>query len=179
MASNSNIRAFVHWKEPTVFSGEDLECVITFKNIAELRQDEEASNKNTSGTRPRVERQRTVTQSTGLTRPDLSRTPSLAGSRVPSYSRGHRPSLSLNVAPSQSPHGRSPSLGSVVHRPAPRHGRSLSIMSLGSDAAPAQVPRNSPPLASSRKTSRGAHVRSASAQLVSRSSVQPSPVIGV
>lgn len=179
MASNSNIRAFVHWKEPTVFSGEDVECVITFKNIAELREEEETPNKNANGTRPRVERQRTVTQSTGLTRPDLSRTPSLAGSRAPSYSRGHRPSLSLSVIPSQSPHGRTPSLGSVVHKPAHNHARSLSIMSLGSDATPVQLPRTSPPLVSSRKPGRGGHGRSASAHLVSRVSAQPSPVTGL
>ncbi|GAB7352811.1 hypothetical protein MBLNU459_g3426t2 [Dothideomycetes sp. NU459] len=186
MASTSNIRAFVRWREPTVFSGEHVECIITFKNTAALPADDEqpppvGHSKNggvTAGSRPRMERQRTVTQSTGLSRPDLSRTPSLAGSRAPSYSRGHRPSLSLSVIPSQTPHGRTPSAGSVVHRPAPAHGRSLSIMSLGSDAAPAQLPRSSPPLGSSRRPSRAGHGRSASAQLVSRVSAQPSPVIG-
>lgn len=36
----SNIRAFVHWREAAVYAGEEIECVITFKNIAPaLRKD--------------------------------------------------------------------------------------------------------------------------------------------
>lgn len=31
----SDIQVFVRWKEQTIFAGEDVECIITFKNVAE------------------------------------------------------------------------------------------------------------------------------------------------
>lgn len=34
----SDIRVSVQWKDPTVFAGEDIECTITFKNIALARR---------------------------------------------------------------------------------------------------------------------------------------------
>lgn len=219
MASTSNIRAFVQWKEATIFSGEEIECVITFKNTAVVRDAdergaggmggiggtgggtgaaagpggmEETENNNirlNGGLRPRIERQRTVTQSTGVSRGQFSTTPSLAGtgSRVPSYTKGHRPTLSLSVVPSPTPHSRSPSLAATTpqtaSRPVPRHGRSLSIMSLQSEAqAPSPVQsHHSPSMPPPRRPAARGHGRSASVQVMSRSSaasVQPSPVIG-
>ena len=32
--ASSNIRAFVQWREPSVYAGEEIDCIITFKNIA-------------------------------------------------------------------------------------------------------------------------------------------------
>ena len=33
----SDIRVSVHWKNPTVFAGEDVECTITFRNVSQTR----------------------------------------------------------------------------------------------------------------------------------------------
>ncbi|KAL1305054.1 hypothetical protein AAFC00_001992 [Neodothiora populina] len=138
MASPSPIRAFVQWKEATIFSGEEIECVITFKNTARVRDaddDEDNKDKNESkannnnarangSLRPRIEqRQRTVTQSSGISgvsrvsRGQFSTTPSLAGtdSRAPSYSRGHRQALSLSIVPSPVTHARNASAQSTPH----------------------------------------------------------------
>lgn len=142
-ASTSNIRAFVQWKEPTVFSGEDIECLITFKNTAGADEEQETDDKPVQ--RPRFERQRTVTQSTaGLSasRAHFSASTSLAGTadrapsytrggtadRTPSYTRGHRPALSLNVVPTPALHGRNPSAQSNPHTTA-LHGRNPSAQS--------------------------------------------------
>lgn len=208
----SSIRAFVQWKEPTIFSGEEIECIITFKNTAKVGHvdEEEAvetsrgipainTNRSNGAFRPRVERQRTVTQSTGISRGQFSTTPSTVGpnSRVPSFSRGHRPTLSLTVVPSPVPQAHSPSVSTtpqlatgrpasfsatipqtVTERPArPKHSRSLSILSMRSDA-PSPVTSYKAPPTPSRRPARG-HGRSASVQVVSRSSGLPSPVIGL
>lgn len=259
MKSTSNIRAFVQWKEPTIFSGEEIECVITFKNTAKV-PDEHAeqeqtednsttglhSNRSNGPTRPRVQRKRTVTQSTGISRAQFSIDPSVAASRgqvlqghehvqahgynhiqsqshdffrdqgqgqapeqerghgrdqakthsrnaslstgpnsrVPSYSKGHRPTLSLNVMHSPGSQTRSPQLPISPHttgRPKPKHSRSLSILSMRSDApSPAlsyKQGQSQPPPASRRPVR--AHGRSASVQIMSTSSGLPSPAIGV
>ena len=241
---SNNIRAFVQWKEPTVFSGEEIECIITFKNTASVggaqkEETEESRLKNdgsdssgrsinttnltsinsnmynnddnhndhrsnnplfsasraNGGLKPRIERQRTVTQSTGVSRGPFSTAPSAVGtnSRVPSSSRGHRPTLSLNMVPSPTIHNRTPSASTTpqstsaafagaASRPLPRHGRSLSIMSLQPAGPTASSPNHNVPnkAASPAASQRPAkHTRSTSLQVVSRWSVQPSPVIGL
>ncbi|KAF2724104.1 Rgp1-domain-containing protein [Polychaeton citri CBS 116435] len=188
VVASSNIRAFVKWKDPTVYGGEEIECIITFKNIAipsGQERDNEAQRPNDSfmgvgaaaaaGSR----RQSTVGPSSaaGSRRASIAQNLSQMSQaplskRQGSYSgtgKGHRPALSLNVvtAPVRGGMTSAPLLSSqtpITARPVPpRHGRSLSIMSLGSE-----VPSDSQTATSSQPASRG-HWRSASMQLVPRS----------
>ena len=39
VAMPSDLQVFVKWKEQTVFAGEDVECTITFKNVAEIAEE--------------------------------------------------------------------------------------------------------------------------------------------
>ena len=178
----SNIRAFVHFKDQAVFAGEDVECVITFKNTAK-RQNETGKGSSRNGvlgdnSRQKVGgRSRTNTEST--TRPAFSKVTSLGSPRHASYGKGHRPTLSLSVVPNTSPHARTASGGSATPssaiRPARKHGRSLSILSPNS---------NSPSAGGSRRTQTSSsrrgngHGRSASMQVIPRMSSQASTPIG-
>jgi len=181
----SNIRANVQWKDSTVFAGEDVECVITFTNIA--RRDAEKGNRSRRGStqpsrldsaRPRPERQRTATQSTVFTKP-MSRVPSTTSLRTAPQTRGHRPNLSLNVVPSPT-HSRAPSTGSTLPtsgaRALPNHGRSLSIMSLASDTQSPNAQRK--PSIGATPRSGGGHGRSSSMQFMTRGPAQVSPPLG-
>lgn len=184
----SNIRASVHWKDNAVFSGEEIECVITFRNVAKSRNTRETDRNNASigpkqrtridAIRPHVERQRSATQSTGFTRPQLGRAPSVTSARNAPNSRGHGVNHSMSVAPNMS-HGRSPSTASVVQtatNAAPKHGRSLSIMSLGSEGA-SQIPNRKSSGGAVAQRARG-HGRSASMQMTARATAPASPELG-
>ena len=172
MATVPEMRAYVQWKESSIFAGEEIECIITFKNTTD--DGSQATADDHANTRHKqVPRQRTVTHSTH----QLSTAPSIAASGAPSQSR-HRPTLSLSVyPPPTNTHGRVPShsasqisatnTATTTTRPQPKHGRSLSIMSMGSDKAATTGP------SSSRRPVRP-HARSASMQVLSRTpSYQP------
>ncbi|GAB1734461.1 hypothetical protein NU195Hw_g9069t1 [Hortaea werneckii] len=187
----SNIRAFVHWREPAVYAGEEIECIITFKNIAKPPgQDEGEDELQTplANGPPRVRGVPSATHSrrgsyaTG--RPQSSRAPSAASSRgaPPPPARGHRPALSLSVVNSGPRNGlhsaplqaRTPTNGGVSGK---GHGRSLSIMSLGSDMASETRTTTTAAAQPNRRPAKG-HGRSASLQVVPRQQTQISPVIG-
>ncbi|RMX71919.1 hypothetical protein D0869_15144 [Hortaea werneckii] len=187
----SNIRAFVHWREPAVYAGEEIECIITFKNIAKPPgQDEGEDGLQTplANGAPRVRGAPSATHSrrgsyaTG--RPQSSRAPSAASSRgAPSApARGHRPALSLSVVNSGPRNGlqsaplqaRTPTNGGMSGK---GHGRSLSIMSLGSDMASETRTTMTAAAQPSRRPAKG-HGRSASLQVIPRQQTQTSPVIG-
>ncbi|KAF2172896.1 hypothetical protein M409DRAFT_49409 [Zasmidium cellare ATCC 36951] len=145
----SNIRAFVHWKEPTVYAGEEIECIITFRNIARPpgeREEEELPTPNggvhtrrSSIAQPSAphSRKSSVAQ---VRPPPLSRQHSVASTKGGQPIRGHRPTLSLNVV-SSSPRGGIQTAPLQQNappnsaRPGKGHARSLSIMSLGSEPA--------------------------------------------
>ncbi|PNS16738.1 RAB6A-GEF complex partner protein 2 [Sphaceloma murrayae] len=172
----SNIRTYVQWKDSSVFAGEDIECIITFKNIARTAQQRErdvAEGKQGSRfdtLRPILERQRTVTQSTAFTKPSFARLPSIASGTTAPSGRGHRPTISMTVAPNTPQTGWSSNTSTGPGRPAKAHGRSLSILSLGTDAGGSPA-RNT----NVAQTRRGVHGRSASLQFVPRSTGQTSP----
>ncbi|KAI7464825.1 Rgp1-domain-containing protein [Hortaea werneckii] len=187
----SNIRAFVHWREPAVYAGEEIECIITFKNIAKPPgQDEGEDGLQTplANGVPRVRGAPSATHSrrgsyaTG--RPQSSRAPSAASSRgaPPQPVRGHRPALSLSVVNSAPRNGlhsaplqaRTPTNGGLSGK---GHGRSLSIMSLGSDMASETRTTTAAAAQASRRPGKG-HGRSASLQVVPRQPMHTSPVIG-
>ncbi|KAI7723061.1 Rgp1-domain-containing protein [Hortaea werneckii] len=188
----SNIRAFVHWREPAVYAGEEIECIITFKNIAKPPGEDEGEDElqtPLANGAPRVRGAPSATHSrrgsyaTG--RPQSSRAPSAASSRgaPPPPARGHRPALSLsvvNAGPRNGLHSaplqaRTPTNGGMSGK---GHGRSLSIMSLGSDmASETRTTTTTAAAQPSRRPAKG-HGRSASLQVVPRQQTQISPVIG-
>ncbi|KAF2221090.1 Rgp1-domain-containing protein [Elsinoe ampelina] len=172
----SNIRTYVQWKDSNIFAGEDIECILTFKNIARTAQQRErATAEGRHGSRldplrPILERQRTVTQSTAFTKPSLARRPSVAsGTTAPTAGRGHRPSASMTVAPNTPQTGWSSNTSTGQARPGRAHGRSLSILSLGTDVG------SSPGRAGLGAPRRGGHGRSASLQIVPQAPGQTSP----
>ncbi|KAF2262403.1 Rgp1-domain-containing protein [Lojkania enalia] len=187
---SSNIRVFVHWKSNTVFAGEDIECTITFKNIASPNGPERSPSRpaKQNGFVPGGERQRKLPPAhSSTTRPTLSRNSSLASQIPHPHLRGHRPALSLHT-PSTAGDRRSPvpPSGAFNNGSAPgshAHGRSLSIMSIGTDPAPeGGHDRGAPP----RRPGRG-HGRSASLQVIpgrpigspgQRSATHHSPLMG-
>ncbi|KAF2130983.1 Rgp1-domain-containing protein [Dothidotthia symphoricarpi CBS 119687] len=163
--SASNIRVFVQWKDSTVFAGEDIECTITFKNVAPVEGHDSSPTRRQNGFGHGGERQRKLPPVHSSTRPSVSRNSSFASQAPPSHLRGHRPTLSLrtasNAGDSRSYISPSEALGSSSARQRP--GRSLSIISLGANAAPdASQPA---PSTTPRRPARG-HGRSASLQVV-------------
>jgi hypothetical protein len=135
--SSSNIRVFVQWKNATVFAGEDVECTITFKNIALPEGRDRSPARKQNGLASGGERQRKLPPVHSSTRPSVSRNSSYASQKPAPPLRGHRPALSLNT-PSTAGDRRSPvPLNGVVgnNTSGQKHGRSLSIMSIGTDGA--------------------------------------------
>lgn len=163
--SSSNIRVFVEWKDSTVFAGEDIECTITFKNVA-LPRDRSPGPPKHNGFAPGVERQRKRPPVHSSTRPSISRNSSFGSQIPPPHLRGHRPALSLHT-PSVAGERRSPippngGFNNGTTASSHKHGRSLSIISMGTDAT-AEVRHSR--AASPRRPTRG-HGRSASLQVM-------------
>lgn len=164
---SSNIRVFVQWKHSTVFAGEDIECTITFKNIALPNGRDRSPIRNANGFAAGGERQRKLPPVHSSTRPSVSRNSSYASQGPLQHLRGHRPTLSLHTA-SSTAERRSPvppsgafNNGSAIPAQKSGHGRSLSIMSIGTDATEASLDQTAP----SRRPTRG-HGRSASLQVM-------------
>ncbi|ORY56118.1 Rgp1-domain-containing protein [Pseudomassariella vexata] len=156
----SNIRVFIHWSDQTVFAGEDIQCRITFKNVAR------PPNQS-------YERSRQPSPLLGTPRhksvANNSLTPPVVG-----RGRGHRSTLSLNVPSSSSrvksgttqwiqPRDQPPS------RPGHAHKRSLSIVSIGSAATVEDAGRGH-----AQRPTHG-HGRSSSLQINSRGSLSNGP----
>ncbi|GAB7360409.1 hypothetical protein MBLNU230_g8366t1 [Neophaeotheca triangularis] len=189
-AAPTNIRTFVQWKENTVHSGEPIECVITFKNVAKLPGQQEATAPHPNGSvkdksrgyppSAANSRRSSVAQQNG--KPSHSRAASVASARNPSGGKGHRPALSLNVIAASGRGGlhSAPLQGRWPHNasgPGKGHGRALSIMSLGSEpVSEGRTPTNGP--SGSKKHFKG-HGRSASAQAFTNTSVPPRVLEGV
>lgn len=145
-----------------MFAGEDIECTITFRNVAIPEGGDRSPARKQNGFAPTGERQRKLPPVQSSTRPSASRHSSFASQIPPPNTRGHRPALSLNT-PTTAGERRSPVLPSGAFgnsSSGQRHGRSLSIISMGTDAT---VDANRG--ASPRRPSRG-HGRSGSLQIV-------------
>ncbi|KAJ4297485.1 Golgi membrane exchange factor (Ric1p-Rgp1p) subunit [Kalmusia sp. IMI 367209] len=166
---SSNIRVFVQWKNSTVFAGEDIECTITFKNIAPPEGRDKSPIRKANGFAPGGERQRKLPPVHSSTRPSVSRNSSFTSLGPPQHLRGYRPALSVQTGSSIGdrrspiPHGGAFNNGSATPKYKHGHGKSLSIISLGTDAATEVSHERS---ASARRPARG-HGRSASLQVVS------------
>ncbi len=143
VSAPSNIAAFVRWKESSIYAGEDIECIITFKNVARVsakegeRDTQQARVHNgLSGRQSRTasiagSRRSSIAHSVA---PSMQTRP-VTVSRQASQFRGHRPALSLNVVGglSRGDPQSAPAVATVPSSAVQKHGRSLSIMSLASD----------------------------------------------
>jgi hypothetical protein len=172
LQSTSNIRVFVQWSEQTIFAGEDIECQITFKNVAAIpnapRSSPHPGSLNGFSLSEGRERKSTPLQTPAA----QGKNTTSQNSRAAQSSRGHRSALSLNVpvggGRSNQAHGPKTSGDNDVGIEGRSHKRSVSIISLGISEDPgdeAVTHRNV--TEGSRRPSRG-HARASSLQIVPR-----------
>ena len=174
LPSTSNIRVFVQWAQQTVFAGEDIECEITFKNVATIPDVPRSVYQSNSfnGFAQGGERQRKTTplQSSGT---QLKNTTG-QNPRPPVSGRGHQTTLSLNVPNSddflqRGSAYRSGRQGDAASEPRP-HRRSISIVTLGiTERAGEESTAIQNVDDRTRRPSRG-HVRASSLQILPRRS---------
>lgn len=165
MLSTSNIRVFVQWSEQIVFAGEDIECLITFKNIA-------STTLGPNGIIPGGERQRRTAPLQG---PSVSAKNSTSqNTRVAPSNPGHRAAWSLSVPADTRRLPRGLGTKSTGHSDTGTgkrsHRRSVSIMSLGiGESTGDKAGSQQSAVEASRKSPRG-HTRASSLQIVPRRS---------
>jgi hypothetical protein len=177
MSTPSNIRVFLHWSEQTVFAGEDIECQITFKNIASSTTRLRSSSAISYSFAPGGERHR---KATTLQAPATNYGSSLSSTAQP-RGRGHRSTLSLNVPASGAGIGGGPGSWSGTYRSGTNehtHKRSVSIISLGAseNATDDHTSQNSFPVRT-RRPAKG-HARAASLQIIPRRTGANGPTSG-
>jgi hypothetical protein len=170
----SNIRVFIQWKEQTVFAGEDIECQITFKNVATTQVGKPSLHtRNSNGFMQSAERHRKAPSQVKNTA--LSPRSQLA-------ERGHRSSLSLTVPP-ESVHSKQ---SEPWHRGLPSrprggdgHKRSVSIISMGaSESAMDETASHGSLMERPGRGGKG-HGRSSSLQIVPRrNGINGGPISG-
>lgn len=172
---STNIRVFVQWTEQTVFAGEEVECQITFKNVASTPPPPRTllHPSSTNGFLAGGERQR---------KPPIAqaRNSSTLSPRPAPQARGHRPALSLSapVGMGRSPPG--PGSWTAGHSKASAsgstHKRSVSIISIGASESAADDAASSG-TADGQRMMR-AHRRSASLQIMPRRNGMNGPTSG-
>ncbi|KAL5340755.1 Rgp1-domain-containing protein [Aspergillus crustosus] len=166
---SSDIQVFVKWKDQSIFSGEDVDCTITFKNVAERTDDlnsaQTAHLRKTAST-PHSDSFSLRLPSNPFRNPNR-RSYSIASKKNPS----HRISSSVSsplIGSHSFPPTSTPRNGPLVGH---KHKRSISILSIDSEGANASVTGDKTPRTPTHSTqsrpSRG-HGRSASLQVVPR-----------
>jgi RAB6A-GEF complex partner protein 2 len=177
----------VRWKEQTIFAGEAVECIITFKNVAEN------SNSESSGhpQHPPPKTPRAVNASSNgdsyfsLKNPQdhffhNNRLSVSQNSRQKSLNWGHRPSASAGspfISHSFPPLHNTSNLGHERSQNN-KHKRSVSILSLESEGGTDRVPI--PSQFNRSRPVRGGHGRSASLQISPRTvGIDDIPRLGI
>ncbi|KAJ5554784.1 Reduced growth phenotype protein 1 [Penicillium sp. DV-2018c] len=172
---SSNIQVFVKWKDQTIFAGEDVECTITFKNVAEVNTD--GHNGGEGG-----QHSRKLSRIANHTPTPNTNTDSFFGFKSPqalfsgrrSYSISsqrkpfHRTASSLS-SPLIGSHSFPPNSGPSTPRawqPGHGHKRSVSILSIDSEGQADPTP--SPHHHYNRPQPARGHGRSASLQVLPR-----------
>lgn len=121
-----------------MFAGEDVQCTITFKNVASPEGRDPSPARKHNGFAPGGGRQRKLPPAHSSTRPTILRNSSFVSQTPGSPNvRGHRPAQSLHAS-SLAGDTRAPlSSGGAFgnNGQGHKHGRSISIISLGTDAA--------------------------------------------
>jgi hypothetical protein len=135
----SDIQVFVRFKEPSVFAGEELDCTITFKNVASEQYDVSLLDTKSGRHSRRVSlAEQSATTPRGNNAGWSKENPRLATAALHSprsiINRGHRATASLSIPKlSGTPIGTpaTPYKEKAVVRPSPSpsHQRSMSIIS--------------------------------------------------
>ncbi|KAL1954392.1 hypothetical protein VTO42DRAFT_1207 [Malbranchea cinnamomea] len=172
---SSDIQVFVRWKEQAIFAGEDIECTITFKNVAPEGPGAERNGPSSKHSRGGSRPVNAVIDGTNYSPAKSFNLFSLNSHRRPA-STGHRPrqtletthrhSVSAQISPptySQSFPPATPAGGNTDGTSSRhRHKRSVSIISVGTDTTSERGPGPFSP------KSPWSHARSASLQVPSR-----------
>lgn len=168
----SDIKVFVRWKDQTIFAGEDVECTITFKNVAENNSTDFTT---TNGSQQRRPSRPTTANTNSESYFSLKSPQSLffhqnrrSHPLSPRKKPPHRVSSSLS-----SPFGPSHSFPPAHTPPTPRnwqppnhkHKRSVSILSIDSEGGGEKAPGSS---SFNRFRPTRHHARSASLQVLPR-----------
>ncbi|OJJ47133.1 hypothetical protein ASPZODRAFT_65701 [Penicilliopsis zonata CBS 506.65] len=184
----SDMQVFVKWKDQTIFAGEDVECTITFKNVAEASGSPEASNGHEFHLSPQHQRRQSRTANGGGSNSESYF--SLKSPHYPSFFSHARRSYPSSPRKTPAPlnnnrtHRLSSSTGSPLggshsfpplhtpttprswQLPGDRHKRSVSILSIDSEGGSERSPGLGPQFGRSNPV-RG-HGRSASVQVAPR-----------
>lgn len=174
LAMPSDIQVFVNWKDQTIFAGEDVECTITFRNVAESSNTAESNNSNHHHQQRKQARPSTANTNSDSSFFSLKSPQNLFSSRrssnslSPQKKTSHRTSSSLST-PLVGSHSFPPP---STPRNGPSHGhkhkRSVSILSIDSEGGGDKTPVPSSPFNRSRPPPpppKG-HGRSASLQVL-------------
>jgi RAB6A-GEF complex partner protein 2 len=172
LPSTSNIRVFVQWSEQTVFAGENVECQITFKNVAAVSNAPRSLSHlgSLNGLTPGAGRER---KSTPVQTPaSQGKSDDVQNPRPAPVSRGHRSTLSLNVPVGSGRSNQGPGPKTIDHKDVGTeqrsHKRSVSIISLGISEVPGdEAVTHHNITEGSRRPSRG-HARASSLQIAPR-----------
>jgi hypothetical protein len=170
---SSNIKVFVLWSRHTVFAGEEIECQITFKNVAPTNSNPKPTSRpsGNNGFAPGGERQRKTTP--------LQASAAQARGHAATNSRsnnvkGHRASFSLNLPvgearlPLRSPGPRT-ATASDAGTEERSHRRSVSIISLGITEAGGEESASPRSFTEGPRRPIRGHGRASSLQIVPRS----------
>ncbi|KAF9893720.1 hypothetical protein FE257_009889 [Aspergillus nanangensis] len=165
---SSDIQVFVKWKDQTIFAGEDVECTITFKNVAERSAESgnggqlphQRKQSRAGNVSPHSESRFSLKSPQSLFfNPHRRSYPTLAKKNP-----AHRISSSVSsplIGSHSFPPPSTPRTGSL---PTHKHKRSVSILSIDSDINAESTPRTSSQFNRARPA-RG-HGRSASMQVI-------------
>lgn len=157
-----------------MFSGEDVECTITFKNVLPVQATVAGQSRRTSkqNGQPLLPSSSRLTPRALSSRPPLSRSSSIRSQGPQQYAKGHKPALSLNTPAFGTPDlSRASSNASQAAPPrAHSHGRSISIISIGADGGEGKNGNSKPASVPPRRPGRG-HGRSASLQIMPESTI--------
>ncbi|KAI9640089.1 Golgi membrane exchange factor (Ric1p-Rgp1p) subunit [Ciborinia camelliae] len=161
----SNIRVFIQWKEQTVFAGEDIECQITFKNVATTPVSSKSSSHSSgpNGFLQSPERHRRT--------PSQIKNSALSPRSGVSNRGVHRSSFSLTVPPESVHSKQSEQWSRGTSRPGrggEGHKRSVSIISMGASESAIDEVASHGSVAERPGTGGKGHGRSGSLQFVSR-----------
>jgi len=166
----SDVRVSVQWKSSVVFAGEDLECIITFKNVSQAYHVRNSSSPSFHLRGQSTGRERWkeslphhgADRSIGHTRNNST----FKGGYSQETSRIHRPPSYL-ASPIDTRHsiGIAEAPSAEGNTKNDRHKRSVSIVSLGNDAHQTQNARYDSQTPTPRRPGRG-HARAASLQVL-------------
>lgn len=131
---SQDIQVFVQWKDQTIFAGEDVECTITFRNVAESNESDASGHPQHGGPQRKQSRANNGESSSFFS----LKSPLFGGSRrssslSPNKKSTHRTSASLSTSHSFPP----PSTPRVGPQPGHSHKRSVSILSIDSEGGSA------------------------------------------